>query len=334
MPAKKLRPELDGHFWRIGPNPYLGALQGLTPEEAAEAGKRPQECVDHHVFQSDDAMWQLWACIRHTKVGRILYRWESSRLETVDWRLTGESIRCDAGAGESLDDYYGEEWLQSPYVIEVEGTYYMFYGGHGTGIDSGGRPRPSVDGRRDPLADCQICLMTSPDGRSWKRHHNGRGQSRLFLGPGETRDPCLIKIDGLWHMYYAGYHDGDPLKCGFYLRTSSDLIRWSDWQLVHFDTSGRFGSGGWNCECPHVVTRGGYYYLFRTEDYNSAATHVFRSADPRDFGIGDASAHYVGPLAVAAPEIILSPQGGEYITSNHHTVTGTEICRLRWVDDA
>jgi hypothetical protein len=98
---------------------------------------------------------------------------------------------------------------------------------------------------------------------------------------------------------------------------------------VHQDP--RYGGGPWGTECPHVVYRAGYYYLFRTEEYSTAKTHVFRSDDPVDFGIGDASDKYVGPIAVAAPEIIVGADGSEYITSNHDLRGGTRLCSLRWV---
>jgi hypothetical protein len=82
------------------------------------------------------------------------------------------------------------------------------------------------------------------------------------------------------------------------------------------------------------VERGGSYYLFRTENYVRARTHVFRSDDPRDFGIGDASGRYVGLIRAAAPEIIVDPAtGGEYITSNHDVDGGTTIAKLAWVEE-
>jgi arabinan endo-1,5-alpha-L-arabinosidase len=140
----------------------------------------------------------------------------------------------------------------------------------------------------------------------------------------------VIRVGTRWHLYYAGYHEDDPAQAGFYLRTSDDLIGWSDWRLVHLDRA--FGPGPWDTECPHVAHRGGYYYLFRTEDYARAITHVFRSADPFDFGIGDASEDHVCDIAVAAPEIIVDG-GNEYITSNHDLTGGTRICRLRWEED-
>jgi hypothetical protein len=342
-----LRPVLDGDPWLLGPSP---SLAGLLPDPGA--GAPLHQCVDHHVFQSRDGAansadvgaanstdvgaansadvgaWHLWGCIRGTSVGRILYHWEGDSLSQGPWRPTAEIVRVDRAAGESLDERDGEEWIQSPFVVRHDGTYYMFYGGHGTGLDARGRPVP----RGDPSMACQMCLMTSPDGRTWARHRSasprGAGYSRLFTGPGETRDPCLIRVGNAWHLYYAGYHDDDPEQAGFYVRTSADLLHWSDWRLVHQDR--RYGPGRWDTECPHVVYRQGAYYLFRTEDYASARTHVFCSQDPFDFGIGDAAGRYVGSIAVAAPEVIVDAGGAEYITSNHDLRGGTMICRLAW----
>jgi hypothetical protein len=313
--AEELRPELDGPFWLIGDNPDLGSLQGKT-----------QQCVDHHMYQSPDDAWHLWGCIRHTAVGRVLYHWEGNHLVQHHWRQTGEVLRADQEFGESLGNWRGEEWIQSPFFVREGGILYMFYGGHSTGADEKGTSVPP----EDPRTACQICLMTSTDGRTWERHEDGEGHSRVFSGPGLTRDPCLINIAGLWHIYYAGY-DKSSADAGIFMRTSLDLIHWSRWTLVHQDF--RYGFGAWGTECPHVVKRGGYYYLFRTEAYAAAKTHVFRSEDPADFGIGDAKKHYVGPLAVAAPEIIVDAYGHEYISSSHDLAGGIRMCKLKWVAD-
>jgi hypothetical protein len=326
----KLRPVLDGDFRLLGLNPACLDIPAIVVPERNPAlpdTAPTHECVDHHIYQSADGAWHLWGCIRKTTVGRILYRWEGRSLRHTPWQPTGDIIRVDRNAGESLAYHQGEECIQSPFVVVVDGTYYMFYGGDGSGInDKGESVAPD-----DPTMAGQMCLMTSSDGRAWVRHHNEAGQSRVFVGPMGTRDPCLLHIDGLWIMYYAGYHGYADGQVGFYARTSADLIRWSERTLVHLDS--RYGGHRWQTECPHVVYRQGYYYLFRTAHYASAETYVFRSEDPMDFGIGDASTNYVCPIAVAAPEIILDQTGNEYITSNHDLAAGTMLCSLRWVDD-
>jgi hypothetical protein len=57
-------------------------------------------------------VWHLWACIRKTSVGRILYHWEGDSLTEGPWRCTDEIVRVDRAAGESLEDRDGEEWIQ------------------------------------------------------------------------------------------------------------------------------------------------------------------------------------------------------------------------------
>ncbi len=306
-----LKPVLEGDWWRIGPKPDLSGLLPDPPD-----GEAKHECVDHHIVRDVDGVLHLWSCIRHTPVGRVLGHWRATGFTDSPWEFTRELIRCDHDAGECIDDWHGQEWLQSPFFVWHEGACYMFYGGHSTGA-----PEPMVG---------QICLMTSPDGRSWTRRRDERGFSRLFTGPGETRDPCVRNFDGVWHLYYAGFHDGERSKAGFYCRTSEDLLHWSDWRCVHLDPA--YGSGPVDCECPHVVRRGGRFYLLRTENYYDANTHVFVSDDPMDFGVGDASGHHLCDLAVAAPEIHVDADGSEYVSSNHEPVGGTQVCRLRWVE--
>jgi hypothetical protein len=280
-------------------------------------------------------MWHLWGCIRGTKVGRIFYHWRSDELIKSDWEKTGEIVRASKPDGESINNTAGGEWLQSPYVVKQNGQYFMFYGGHTTGY--------SIDGIRkygeDKNCERQMCLMLSKDGRNWVRYKNEQGTSSVFLGPGGARDPVLLQIDGVWFMYYAGYEypkgDETPeeLLGGFWVRTSKDLIHWSEAKLVHRDIGKRFGIRFTECECPHVVYRDGYYYLFRTQDYASQKTYVFRSENPYDFGIGDASDKFVCSIAVGAPEIIIDKDGQEYITSNHNLKGGTMMSRLEWVEE-
>jgi hypothetical protein len=320
---KALRPTLGADRWLIGKSPDLGPLAG------AEGGDRPQQCVDHHIFQSHDGTWHLWGCIRNTAIGRLLYHWSSPVLERDDWARTGEVLRADRAFGESLEQEGAEEWLQSPFFVKAAAEILMFYGGHSTGCEVSEHD-PQRGGDR---ADCQICLMRSTDGLVWRRHDNGAHRSRVFVGPGEARDPCVVRTDDHWTIYYAGFDvaagEDHP---GIYARRSTDLVEWSEPRLVHRDLSPQFGPGRWDTECPFVAYRDGYYYLFRTQDYATARTHVFRSRDPFDFGIGDASAKYVGRLAVAAPEIIVH-DGNELVSSCDRMTEGITLTRLVWVAD-
>jgi hypothetical protein len=339
--TRKLKPVLDSDWWLIGPNPdYVGVLPGAEKRKAdflASDRTGEHNCsVDHHVFQSPDGKWHLWGCVRNTVVGRVLHHWEADALTDSPWRDTGEIIRCDRSAGECLNDRSSEQ-IQSPFFVQQDGLYYMFYGGVNVGVPDGKGgffDIADLDEASPLLAThrpSQICLMTSTDGRNWTRHKNEQGFSRVFTGPGADRDPCLIKIGDLWHMYYVGCEGDLRQTHGFCARTSKDLIHWSDWTLVHQDYA--YGTSHVQCECPFVAFHDGYYYLFRTVNYYDSETYVFRSKDPMDFGVGDASDKLVGRIAVAAPEIITDADGNEYVTSNHDPKTGTYICRLRWEED-
>jgi len=299
VPRRAQIPVLEGVPWRIGANPDLGPLQGPA-----------QEVVDHAIFPSADGRWHLWACIRRTRVGRLLYRWEGPSLETPDWEARGVALRVDRGAGESIDDRGGEEWIQAPHVTRWGGTYWMFYGGHNT-----------------ETGECQICLATSPDGRTFTRHRDARGYSRVFVGPGEARDPMILRAGEQYICYYTGHDTGRPEPCKIYARTSEDLLHWSDYRAVCWGGSG--GDGPWSAECPFVVARDGLYYLLRTSRYAPPAlTHVYCSEDPLDFGPGT-DEKKIGTLQVAAPEVILA-DGQTYISTVEDLQGGVQLARLGW----
>lgn len=299
-PAPKLMPVLSGGWWHIGDNPKLGELQGER-----------QQVVDHAIFRSTDGKWHLWACVRGTKIGRLLYHWEGESLHQQRWHAQGIAMRANQSFGESIDDWGGKEWIQAPHVIRHNGKFHMLYGGH-----------------RSESEHCQINLAISDDGRRFVRHRNDRGQSRVFVGPGEARDPMTIEIDGRYHCYYTGNPDPKNRRDvgGIYCRTSKDLVQWSKPQRVCF--GGKPGKGMWSAECPHVVYREGFYYLFRTTSYREPLTYVYRSVDPMDFGL-DRDDKLIGTIAVAAAEIV-SDRVHDYISSVHDLGGGVQLSRLEW----
>lgn len=294
-------PVLYGEPWHITGYPDLGELQ-YGPEH---------EVVDHAFWQGQDGAWHCLACVRSTRVGRVLYEWEGASLTQENWTPLGIAMRADRACGESVNDWMGEEWLQAPHVIEHDGQYWMFYGAHNS-----------------ELGECQICLATSPDGRTFTRHRDAQGHSRVFIGPGEARDPMVLRVGEEWVCYYCGHDTGKRRPCKVYARTSADLIRWSAFREVSW---GGFtsGTGFWSTECPFVVHLDGYYYLFRTSEYRPPArTHVYRSTDPFDFGLGT-DEKWITTLRVAAPEVV---QVGNqyYISSVEDLKGGIQLFKLKW----
>ena len=179
--ARPRIPAIEGLPWHITGYPDLGEL----------ANSDEHEVVDHAIWQSSDGKWQCWACVRKTRIGRLLFGWEGDSLEQTDWKPTGVAMRVEQRYGESVNDWLGEEFIQAPYVIQHNGLHWMFYGGHNT-----------------ELGQCQICLATSTDGRRFERVPNKQGYSRIFVGPGEARDPMVIRIGDQWVCYYTGHDPG------------------------------------------------------------------------------------------------------------------------------
>jgi len=79
-----------------------------------------------------------------------------------------------------------------------------------------------------------------------------------------------------------------------------------------------------------VELKPGRFYLFRTQHYGKdAATRVYFSTDPFDFGMDNDREHFVCTLPVAAPEII-KDNGEWFIAALLPTLKGIQISRLTW----
>ncbi len=290
-PALALVPVPGEQWWQVAGNPDLGEF---TSDQ--------QEPVDFAIWKVADGSWQLWSCIRHTNHPgrtRVFHRWEGAALTEPDWTPKGITFRGDGTVGETVGG------MQAPHVIRGDdGRWMMFYGDYR-----------------------HICLATSDDGRTFERHLINDMAGLFGEGPQAlARDPMLLRVGPRWHCYYSAHPNG---RHGIWLRTSDNLIDWSESRLVM--TGGQAGGNWWNFECPHVVHIGGAFYLFHTQQYapGRQQTSVYRSTDPTWFGIDDDS-NFVTHLEVAAPEIIRH-EGRWYLAALNPDLDGIRVTTLDWV---
>jgi len=303
---KKLKKVKEMQTFKNGERKEIPVINGRwhtiaqNPNLGDFDGGKQQEPVDFAIWQAANGLWQLWSCIRGTKCGgmtRLFYRWESPSLMKGMWEPKGIAMQADPKLGER------QGGLQAPYVLKIDNIYYMFYGGW----DS-------------------ICLATSKDGVRFKRRVNANGQSIIF-GHGKDsnpRDPMVVRIGRRWYCYYTNNEGCD------YCRISDDLTKWSKFKIVAF--GGQAGTDKGSAECPFVIARGPYYYLFRTQHYNdNPQTSVYCSKNPTDFGINN-DKYFVCNLPVAAPEIVLYKEQ-YYIAALLPNLKGIRIAKLRWVQE-
>lgn len=286
-----LIPQVDGDFWQIAGNPDLG-----------QYNSEKQQPVDFAIWQAADGTWQLWSCIRSTKLGgktRLFYRWQANQITDKNWTPMGIAMMADPNFGET------EGGLQAPFVLKQGSDYYMFYGTWE-----------------------HIAVAKSKDGKTFARQLVPDGTSSLFgEGAGNnTRDPMVMKSGALFYIYYTAYpnrHGAD------YVRTSKDLIHWGQPRKAAFGGSG--GEGPYSAECPFVYhdKHSGYYYLLRNQFYGqNAQFKVYRSKDPMDFG-KDNDEDLVETMPYAAPEIVES-EGQTYLAVLLPDLKGIQIAKLKW----
>jgi hypothetical protein len=211
----------------------------------------------------------------------------------------GVSLRADPKFGETPGG------LQAPYVFRDGETFTMFYG----------------DWKH-------ICMAIGYDGKQFTRVTDANGKTGLFgeEADANTRDPMVIRADSKWICYYTAF----PQRRGaVYARTSPDLRRWGEAHIVN--SGGKAGDGPFSAECPHVVEREGFFYLFRTERYGREnLTHDYRSSDALQFGRDEDAKYWIAALPVAAPEII-QYEKQDYIAALNPELNGIRIARLNWV---
>lgn len=303
-------PVLEGESWDICMMPDLGELRDPDPKK--------QHIVDHGFLRRPDGRWTLWACLRGTAAGRLLFGWEGETLENGPWKPVGVVARADASWGENISKGpnlesgtvrsalapgKGPKWpgevIQAPHYMEWKGEFLCFYNSNG------------------------IRVMTSTDGRTFTRRGSMPEGNLLYAEGG--RDVMVLPLGGVLHAYSTISTED---KRGYVmLRTSTDLKSWTPGRIVN--EGGPGGGGPISAESPFVVALDGFFYLFRASS-NDGKAYVYRSATPDDFGVND-STKLIATLKLKAPEVILH-EGGWFI-SDLGSFQSLKLRRLRWDPD-
>jgi hypothetical protein len=288
-----LMPVISGDWWTVATKPDVG-----------EFASPKMEPVDFAIWQAADGTWQIWSCVRKTKLPRgtrLFHRWEGKNLTDTNWEAKGNAMQSEEKYGELPGS------IQAPYVFQHDGKYIMFYGDW-----------------------VNICKAESKDGKTFERVIQPNGKTGMFAnGPAavNTRDAMVLKIGDLWHCYYTAH----PNKEGEdYCRTSKDLTTWSESHTV--SNGGRAVGSLAAAECPFVVEpQPGHFYLFRTFNYfDRPKTLVYYSTNPLHFGLDEDDKHLLTQLPVAAPEIF--KVGDQYyVAALLPKLDGIRIAKLNWV---
>jgi len=287
------KPVIVGNWKRITAMPDLGKLAGPDPKR--------QHIVDHGLIQDAQGDWRLWACMRGTSVGRLLYGWKSPKLFAESWHPLGVVARAQRRFGEKIKDS-GEETLGAPFFLREGDTWHCFY-------HSGG-----------------FRVMTSTDGARYERATDWSGKGNRTDIPG-GRDVMIMKHNGTFYSY-ATVTTSDARRGYIVAATSPDLKRWKSHGIVCEATDGE--NGRVSAESPFVLFKDGFFYLWRASSHDFK-TYVYRSTDPLDFAPGTDD-KLIDTVRLKAPEVI--HHDGRWYITDLHDFQGLRMSELTWEADA
>lgn len=217
--------------------------------------EEPWYINDHTLIRAADGTWHAFG-IWHPEPADPLHEDRflhatAANLEGGEWTIHDPVLPARPETGET------HVW--APHVIEHEGRYWMFYAG----------------GTADHTA-YRMTLATSEDLFSWTRH-----EPPLFTDGFDARDPMVIHDGVRWLLYYTrtsapggGFHE-------VAVRTSEDLMTWSDPTVAY--RSAESGTVGGPTESPFVIRAGEGWVLFVCESTQYDRTLAYYSADPLHF---------------------------------------------------
>jgi beta-fructofuranosidase len=258
---------------------------------------------DHCLIFGRDGLWHLFGITHQEPAAplreRIFAHATAKTLLQKPWDKQPPALTY------APEPPWDEEHLWAPHVIEVEGTYYMFY----------------CAGAKDH-SKYKLHLATSKDLKNWNRHP----KNPMVVDGFDARDPFVMRHGDKWVMYYTANSSpaggNHVVKCV----TSTNLVDWGDTKVVYTDPSN--GTYGGPTESPFVVRRGTKYYLFIGPRPGYDGTDVFVSSDPLQWKIEDK----VGHIPAHAAEVVRDMDGKWYVSRCGWGRGGVYLAPLTWKD--
>lgn len=289
-----LIPEISGPFVHI-----------FNPNDTRKEGDSAWYTNDHTFIKGTDGTWHAYGIIHHLPINpwaeNRFFHISASSIKQAKWEDHGYGMTAEPGV---------ERVIWAPHVIREKGAYYMFYN---IGNLQKNAPNYASWG--------QLCLATSNDLLSWKRHD----RNPLFSDPGHARDSYIMKYKGKYYYYYCRVFNEVDLRSVVAVRTGPDMLHWSGPHIAHVQPY-KVDWGG-DAESPFVIHKFGLFYLFickAMSEYNTTA--VYWSRDPENFPIEN----LVCTLPVHAAEIIYDEKEGWFISNTGWDKKGLFLAPLRW----
>ena len=233
------------------PLPSLGGLRGKAP-----SFDRTPLYNDFCLTQSVDGRWH---CIGILFEGKSQAEFRQNRL----FHYVSDSIEGPYDSVGPLDLGYGKrEGVWAPCIVHDEERTLMYYAYAG---------KEGMSIRVAQAEDAQLL-----------RWHRGAGGVEILVTEEAARDPEIIKDQrtGLFLMFYVCAIKSANTWAGVVrVRTSTDLLKWSEPQTVLGTPPGYGGS-----ESVFVLQTNGIYYMWVSgaEDYGVMSLYI--SMDPFNFG--------------------------------------------------
>ncbi|UPK73838.1 glycoside hydrolase [Nocardioidaceae bacterium SCSIO 66511] len=269
----------NGKRAKVVQKPYEKVERGVGAGERfriydPSAGESEQWYINDHTFvQGPDGTWHMFG-ITHEEPANPLDETYFAHA-TADSLTQEQWVKQDPVMHADVDS--GETHVWAPYVMEHDGTYYMFYAG-GT----------------DDHENYRMQLATSKDLYHWDRDPD----NPLFTDGYDARDPMVLRVGDRWVMYYTANSRPDGGNHIVAYRTSTDLRNWSERGVaLKHPVQGTFGGP---TESPYVVQDGDDYYLTMCCTANYTDTRVLHSKDPLHFEVDDE----VGQIGEHASEVV------------------------------